>query len=369
MCYLKKQISVLSLIFFGVLFSAAMVSADSFSVDFADTSGYGIDSERIMVENIRLDNEVTNPFDPTHPTIVSSYLNVPFVFDLATLHLIPDLGTAVIVDDTTQCASLNVYLSDAVTGEAISGGTVTVGSSSATTDVDGLAQLTNLTSGTAQVEATATGYVQADRQATLTCSDEPVEIGMALSSSSGDNALSANEVRVILTWGENPRDLDSHLTGPSDTSDGTTSDTENRFHVYYSYKNADVASLDVDDVSSYGPETITIVSPYEEGDILRPGLYRYSVHHFSGDSDISNSNASVTLQIGTSSRTFSPPAGSPGDNALWTVFELYVDSDGAMTVYEVNTYTENQASYSVTSTRTGYGSVENGIDFSRLPEK
>lgn len=57
--------------------------------------------------------------------------------------------------------------------------------------------------------------------------------------------LSNSEIRIVLSWGLDPRDLDSHLTG-------------NGIHVYYSNKNAQGINLDVDDVSGYGPETITI---------------------------------------------------------------------------------------------------------------
>ncbi len=74
------------------------------------------------------------------------------------------------------------------------------------------------------------------------------------------------QLRIVLTWGATPSDLDSHLTGPNSLG--------GRFHVYYSNKVDGGAELDLDDVSSYGPETITIKQ-------LRDGMYRYSVHNFS----------------------------------------------------------------------------------------
>src|SRR5690606_13893163 len=66
--------------------------------------------------------------------------------------------------------------------------------------------------------------------------------------------LSEDEYRIVLTWGSTPRDLDSHLTG--------TLDSEQLFHVcYYSRKyivdGEIMAELDLDDTSSYGPETVT----------------------------------------------------------------------------------------------------------------
>lgn len=70
--------------------------------------------------------------------------------------------------------------------------------------------------------------------------------------------LDEDEIRVVLTWGASPRDLDSHMTGPA--SDG------DRFHVFYSHKKytengIKKVGLDVDDTTSYGPETITIYNP------------------------------------------------------------------------------------------------------------
>lgn len=76
-------------------------------------------------------------------------------------------------------------------------------------------------------------------------------------------------LRVVLTWGQDPNDLDSHLSGP----DGNGG----RYHVYYANRSYGQTNLDVDDVSSFGPETITIFPTGE-------GAYRYSVFNFSNQS-------------------------------------------------------------------------------------
>ncbi|HKL78941.1 MAG TPA: S8 family serine peptidase, partial [Mobilitalea sp.] len=67
--------------------------------------------------------------------------------------------------------------------------------------------------------------------------------------------LSEGEVRMVLTWDEYPSDLDSHMVGP--TPDGAG------FHTYYQAQNYYVSqilydNLDVDDTSSYGPETTSV---------------------------------------------------------------------------------------------------------------
>ena len=127
-------------------------------------------------------------------------------------------------------------------------------------------------------------------------------------------------MRIILTWGLSPADLDSHLTGP--TSSGS------RYHVFWASKTPDAAvNLDVDDVTSYGPETTTIST-------LRNGLYRYSVHNFSqqgttGGLGIANSPAVVEVYSYTGLlNKFTAPTFTGTGNA-WRVFEMTVSGTNA----------------------------------------
>ncbi|MBT2686005.1 cell wall-binding repeat-containing protein [Bacillus sp. ISL-37] len=128
--------------------------------------------------------------------------------------------------------------------------------------------------------------------------------------------LDESETRIVLKWGELPYDLDSHLTGPYTD--------EERFHIFFGWKNHyenDIlmAGLDVDDVTSYGPETTTI---YQQKD----GVYRFSVHDFSNSGSmvsnaLSNSQAVVEVYRGSYLvRTFHVPTNKIG--TVWTVFEL-----------------------------------------------
>ncbi len=117
----------------------------------------------------------------------------------------------------------------------------------------------------------------------------------------------SGELRIVLTWGSSPSDLDSHITGPS--SNGST------FHVYYSNKTNSYGNvmLDRDDTSAYGPETTTVGDP-------KDGVYHFRVHNFSGGSSgIENSGATVKVYLGGKLvYTFYAPSGS-GVN--WEVFE------------------------------------------------
>ena len=83
--------------------------------------------------------------------------------------------------------------------------------------------------------------------------------------------LPIGKARFVLQWGDKPRDLDLHLVGED-------------FHI--SYRNMKVAvqkaRLDRDDVSSYGPETITLEN------IISSKKYDVYVHNYSGESSIND---------------------------------------------------------------------------------
>lgn len=142
---------------------------------------------------------------------------------------------------------------------------------------------------------------------------EPGENDLGQTSTS--ESLEEGQVRIVLEWGENPSDLDSHLTGPAADGD--------RFHVYFANQEpADAgANLDVDDVTSFGPETITITNS-------RSGTYRYSVYNYSDQSDdgavgIEESPASVKVFDSDGQQaSYSPPPASPGDGNTWRVLEI-----------------------------------------------
>ena len=126
--------------------------------------------------------------------------------------------------------------------------------------------------------------------------------------------LTDNQYRVRITWGETPRDLDSHVVGY--TSSGE------QYHVYFSAMDAyegelNICNLDVDDTTSYGPEVITL-TPVSE----RP--YYYYVHNFSGEGSIPTSSVRIEVFKGnTLIRTFGTPSG--GSDLYWNVFAIVND--------------------------------------------
>lgn len=181
---------------------------------------------------------------------------------------------------------------------------------SVTTDNNGLYTVSGLSAGNYTAEITGASYQTAFFNAIVLGGQENNNQNASVSP-----LVLSGETRIVLSWGENPFDLDSHLTGPLEAS-------SDRFHIYFGQLGSASASpfafLDVDDTFSFGPETITI---NQQG----AGVYRYSVHDFSNSSATSGSalaqsNARVqVLRDDGLIAEFNVP-NQPG--TLWTVFEL-----------------------------------------------
>lgn len=120
--------------------------------------------------------------------------------------------------------------------------------------------------------------------------------------------LEPGEIVVVLTWGQSPSDIDAHLwLPPSDP-----------YHVYYGNRgnctNFPWACLNVDDVSSYGPETITVQEVYS-------GIYTYGAYNYSGSPAITTSEGVVRVyQEPGLVETFEVP--TSGSGRWWYVFDI-----------------------------------------------
>jgi hypothetical protein len=135
-------------------------------------------------------------------------------------------------------------------------------------------------------------------------------IGSSLTMNLSPDIRTTSGYRIILTWGADPRDIDSHLFTP--TING------NKYHIYWNNKGdltrIPYANLDVDDRYSYGPETITIVQTFS-------GTYYYSVHHYEGVGSLTTSNAIVNLYgVNGFIRSWSVPIS--GSGFWWNVFSI-----------------------------------------------
>jgi tetratricopeptide (TPR) repeat protein len=113
-------------------------------------------------------------------------------------------------------------------------------------------------------------------------------------------------MRIVLSWGKYPEDLDSHLIFSNN-------------HIYFEKKDGNNANLDVDDTDSYGPETITIKKKQFGTN------YIYAVHDYTNrernNQQLSSSGAKVFVYVGQSLvRTYYVPKNTKGN--VWKVFSL-----------------------------------------------
>ena len=118
--------------------------------------------------------------------------------------------------------------------------------------------------------------------------------------------------QFTLTWDQDPSDLDSHLWTPM--IEGS------EWHIAYyregAVDEAPYAFLDVDDVTSYGPEHIVITQNFD-------GTYAYAVHHYAGSGDIPSSGAVVAvLKPDRSVVKFTPPQVTAQTDWYWYVCDI-----------------------------------------------
>jgi len=235
----------------------------------------------------------------------------------------------VLMQPVVRTGALRTEVVNAVTGLPLAGATVAV-RAGAGAPATGPVAATAVTPATGEVRFAAlpagpyTLFVSAPSMITVVVPSVVVTAnGEAVQHVALSPVLAAGETRIVLTWGETPSDLDSHLTGPNGAG-GT-------FHVYYDDRRsrADPTSatadveLDTDDTSGYGPETITIRRQFT-------GTYCYSVHNYDATPELGTSAAQVRVYRGSQQvATYTVPATTA---LVWTVFRL----DGS-TVTPVNT--------------------------------
>lgn len=97
---------------------------------------------------------------------------------------------------------------------------------------------------------------------------------------------SLDGMRVVLSWGRSPADLDLHTVFPGN-------------HVFFNKKTGRDSNLDVDDTTSWGPETITIEKK------AFGQAYLFAVHDYTNREEgsraaLSESGARVFVYVGQS---------------------------------------------------------------------
>ncbi len=237
--------------------------------------------------------------------------------------------------DTGGTGTASGHVVDAQTGVALAGVLIEVTGTglSGTTDAGGGFTISDVPEGGQTLTASLTGYVETTVPIVVFAGSlAETSIGMLAIGAGGDN------IAAVLAWGERPYDLDLHMSGP-DGEGGT-------FHAYYSNKTP-VAHvfLDLDDTSSFGPETMT-VSP-DEGGTYVPGDYHVWIHNYSGSPAFSTSAATVTLFAGGSqlSQYSVGSAGGDSEMNIWLIVQFTVLEDGSVSNISVQqSFTEGSAS-------------------------
>ena len=222
----------------------------------------------------------------------------------STLHF----QTITLIDDNYQEGNLSIKVTDGTSGAVLNGFDAEIlNSTGINVDDNSLGintgYIATLAKGDYTVNISKDGYNDGQAQCTVGA-DETTECIVNIVS----NAQIANgEITAVLSWGENPRDLDSHLVRKTNGNQD--------YHIYFSNKNGTDANLDRDDTTSYGPETITI------NNVNYDSIYTYYVYNFSGGAGslLPNSGAKVELNFNGTQRTFTVPN---EEGRYWKVFEI-----------------------------------------------
>ncbi|MCB1188889.1 MAG: carboxypeptidase regulatory-like domain-containing protein [Leptospiraceae bacterium] len=199
-----------------------------------------------------------------------------------------------------------------------------------TTGSDGSFAITNVPAGNYTMEVSGPGVVTTYRTVVSAGPDTPRSQNIVVSPTVGDG-----EVRIVVIWGEKPRDVDSHLEY-GDSSCKTSSGKKcqvvwnDRCHFGSGTCNNGAgagnpnydAALDVDDVTSYGPETITLKGTFWSS----PTVSRrdYSLYNWTNEVALSTSGAIVKV-FKSSGMVRSYNVSSAQAGRWWQIFCLKSD--------------------------------------------
>lgn len=242
-------------------------------------------------------------------------------------------------DNATISTGFTGHVVDALYGNGLSGVIVRLRSGMNTrsgevayqtsTSGDGSFSFIDLPSGTYTVEINGSAFQYVTDYFNIVCTE-----GELLYQKFAVTPIpTEGSIRIVLTWGAVPTDLDAHLTGPKHPQDPTASQNS-RFHIFwttaygtYTYNQIPYAKVDYDVQNSYGPETVTILTP------LPNDVYRFSVHNIcyatSRDPmELAHSGAVVKVYRVKNGEVLISTHNVPQEPGnLWTVFELTAGSD------------------------------------------
>jgi uncharacterized protein YfaP (DUF2135 family) len=228
-------------------------------------------------------------------------------------------------------------VTDASTGFVLAGALVSVQGTaiSATSAANGTFTIPCAPTGAQILSTSRSGYGTRTDNVSVPINGT-VDVAIALNPTGSCGAV--GEVKVVLTWGASPSDLDSHLSGPDIEHAGQT-----RFHMaFYDRDPVSYVSLDVDDTTSFGPETVT-VTRLAAGFVA--GDYHYWIHNYSTSPEFNGSSGVITVSqcdanLTPVQVTQLSIANASGDPALdlWHVFDFSLTSGGTLSITPVQTF-------------------------------
>lgn len=264
------------------------------NIGFHSNANYIVEfSPLVFGDEIRV---VTSNGILTQATLAESNLNFPVI---------------TLTDKTPLEGGLSIQVKDGASGALLNGFNVSIlnryqGSFLPEGD-DGRNKsdgyMVNVLQGDYTIQISKDGYNNGSAE----CNVAPHVIQQCIINIVSESQTADGEITAVLSWGESPRDLDSHLIRKTNGSQD--------YQVYYGFKTGVDASLDRDDTSSYGPETITINS------VNQGSVYTYYVYNFSGGENtvLPQSGAKVELNFNGTQRVFNVPN---ENGRYWKVFEI-----------------------------------------------
>lgn len=136
-------------------------------------------------------------------------------------------------------------------------------------------------------------------------------------------------ISIKLTWGRFPSDVDSHLLTPQNV------------HIDYTTKGSltdmPYANLDIDDITSFGPEFVTIRR------LARGTTYRYFLDNYSNDFVTGMGGVKVEVTYNGDTTIYTPGTGQ-GGLKYWHAFDVVVDAQCAVTITPVDVGSSSEPS-------------------------
>ncbi len=214
--------------------------------------------------------------------------------------------------------TLQGQVTNAVSGDPIADAQVCIQGTTqcVDTDANGNYTISDVAPGEQVLNVREDGYIPVNDQQVTVTAGETASRPIPMSPE-----LAEGELRIVLTWGANPSDLDSHLFLPDNTD------------IDYNKKGQIIngVQLDLDETNGEGPETITILEQQD-------GSYAYGVYLYAGNGTIPTSNAVVRVYRGDQEIATYMADSLTGDGKWWYVFDL----NGATgNITEVNTLSGN----------------------------